>query len=324
MSDDIHVFIEHLRGEVAEITLISLAAARVIAEQTGGEVVGVLLGHDVQGLAAGLAADRILSIDDPAAGDYSPDLYIATLAGLIDSQTPRAVLFGDTSMGAEIAGCLSGRLGLPLVGRCHTVRAADDQIRVVSQICGGKIFVESALPESTVVVSMVPGGHRPDDGRSETAAPIETIPAPAFGEPRVALKRYVEPEIGEIDITKEDVLVAIGRGIQLEENVELAEELAQALGGALCASRPIIDQGWLPSSQMVGKSGKRVEPKVYLALGVSGAPEHVEGMASSATVIAVNTDPAAPIFDVAHYGTEADLLDLLPELIDKVKAAGAG
>jgi len=324
MNQEIHVFVEHLRGQVADINYVSLAAARVLADRTGGEVVGLLLGHQAEGLATDLAADRVVYVDDPALADFTPDYYAATLAGVIEEQQPRAVLFGDTSMGAELAGLLSGRLQMPLVGRCHTVRTEGEEVGFISQICGGKIFVETSIPASTVLVTMVPGGYKADLGRSEVPPAIESVTGPALREPKVVVKGYVEPEAGDVDITTEDVLVAIGRGIQLEENVELAEELAEALGGAVCASRPIIDQGWLPTSRMVGKSGNRVEPRVYLALGVSGAPEHVEGMVGSEVVIAVNTDPAAPIFDVAHYGTEADLLDLLPELINRVKEAAAG
>ena len=122
-----------------------------------------------------------------------------------------------------------------------------------------------------------------------------------------------------MDITQQEILVAVGRGIQQKENLEVAEELAQALGGALCASRPVIDQGWLPPTRQVGKSGMTVKPRCFLALGISGAPEHVEGMKDSDLIVAVNTDPKAPIFDVAHYGVVADILDLAPALTRVLK-----
>ena len=124
-----------------------------------------------------------------------------------------------------------------------------------------------------------------------------------------------------MDISKEALLIAIGRGIQTEDNVELAEELAELLGAELCASRPVVDQNWLPTSRMVGKSGQNVKPKLYLALGISGAPEHVEGMAESEMIIAVNSDPNAPIFDVATYGVEIDLFDLIDPLIEQLEKA---
>ena len=128
------------------------------------------------------------------------------------------------------------------------------------------------------------------------------------------------PEAGDIDITQQDILVAVGRGIQQQDNVELAEELAQALGGAVCASRPVVDQGWLPATRQVGKSGMTVKPKLYLALGISGAPEHQEGMKGADLIVAVNTDAKAPIFDFAHFGAEVDALDLLPALVAEISS----
>lgn len=133
-------------------------------------------------------------------------------------------------------------------------------------------------------------------------------------------KKYIEPEAGDVDITQQDVLVAVGRGIQSQDNLALAEELAKALGGAVCGSRPVIDQGWLSLSRQVGKSGMTVKPKLYLALGISGAPEHVEGMKNSVLIIAINTDPRAPIFNFAHYGIVADALDVLPALTAAARA----
>ena len=138
------------------------------------------------------------------------------------------------------------------------------------------------------------------------------------------LAAYKEPEIADVDISKEAILISVGRGIQTEDNVDLAEELAELMNGTVSASRPVVDQGWLPTSRMVGKSGQIVKPKLYLALGISGAPEHVEGIVDAEMIIAVNTDPAAPIFDVAQYGTEVDALDLLEELIDLVEDVKGG
>jgi electron transfer flavoprotein alpha subunit len=137
----------------------------------------------------------------------------------------------------------------------------------------------------------------------------------------VTFKKYIEPEAGDVDITQKDVLVAVGRGIGGQENLELAEELAAALDGAVCGSRPVIDQGWLPLSRQVGKSGLSVKPKLYIAAGISGAPEHVEGIKGSELIIAINSDARAPIFNVAHYGIVGDALDLLPALTEQVRAA---
>jgi electron transfer flavoprotein alpha subunit len=324
MNQDIHVVVEHLKGQVADITYLALAAARGLATGTGGEVAAVLLGHGVEQLTEDLSADRALLVDDPALTDFNPEHYIKILTGLIGADPPRCVLFGDTSMGAEVAGALSARLELPLVSRCRSVEASDGELRFVSQICGGKILVSGTLPEPTSLVTMVPGGYKAEQGRGSASPEVTRIAAPQLGAGRVIFKEYQEPAVGDIDITSLPILVAVGRGIANQDNVELAEELAAVLGGAVCASRPVVDQGWLPTTRMVGKSGKRVKPDVYLALGISGAPEHVEGMNDSELTIAVNTDPGAPIFDVAQYGTDVDLLDLLPVLIEQVREVRGG
>ncbi|MBI4786388.1 MAG: electron transfer flavoprotein subunit alpha/FixB family protein, partial [Chloroflexi bacterium] len=132
-------------------------------------------------------------------------------------------------------------------------------------------------------------------------------------------KQLIEPEAADVDITKQDILVSVGRGIQSADNLELVEELANALGGAVSASRPIVDNGWLPKARQVGKSGSTVKPKLYFAVGISGAPEHLEGMRDAPLIIAINSDPNAPIFDVAHYGIAADLFDVVPALTEKIK-----
>ncbi|OGO25838.1 MAG: hypothetical protein A2W33_01175 [Chloroflexi bacterium RBG_16_52_11] len=145
-------------------------------------------------------------------------------------------------------------------------------------------------------------------------------PPTALDDLRVSFKGYIEPPYGDVDITKVPILVSVGRGLQQRENLVLAEELAAVLGGTVSASRPVVDQGWLPSSRLVGKSGKTVKPKLYLALGISGAPEHIEGMREAELVVAVNTDEMAPIYDIAHFGTAVDALTLLLVLIEKIKA----
>jgi electron transfer flavoprotein alpha subunit len=324
MNPDIYVVIEHLRGQVADISYVMLAAARQLAQGTGGDVVAVLLGHDAQGLANDLAANRVLYLNHPMLADFTPDAYQKALADLISQAAPRAVLFGHTSVGMDVASGISARLGLPLVSQCHRVRAEGDLLKFVSQICGGKIMAEGDLPEPTTLVTMVPGGFKAEQGKSSQPPQVTPVTVSPLAGQRVMLKQYVEPQAGDVDITREPILVSVGRGIQNQDNLELAEELAEALGGVVCASRPVVDQGWLPITRLVGKSGKTVKPKVYLALGISGAPEHVEGIADSELIIAINADPAAPIFDVAKYGAEVDMFDLLPTLTEQVKQTKGG
>jgi electron transfer flavoprotein alpha subunit len=323
MSQDIFVVIEHLQGQVADISYVMLAAARELSKSAGPSrnVTAVLLGHKAQGLAGNLAADRVLYVDHPALAEFTSDVYRLTLDSLIKEQSPRAVIFGHTSIGTDVAGGLSVKSNLPLVTSC---RAFASDGKTISQICGGKIMAESELPSPTALITMVPGGYKSEQGQSANAPALTTVAAPALDGLRVTVKQYIEPEAGDVDIAKESILIAIGRGIQNKDNIELADELAAAVGGQVCASRPVVDQGWLPTSRLVGKSGKRVKPKVYLALGISGAPEHVEGIGESDVIIAVNTDPNAPIFNVAKYGTTVDLLDLAPQLTEKVKQAKGG
>ncbi len=321
MNGDIFVLIEHLQGEVSEISYVMLAAGRAFAQGMGANLVAILLGHEAQNLANDLAADRVLYMDHPALAEFTPEAYQMALAELIAAETPRAVLIGDTSVGAEVAGVLSARSDLPMVSHCSAVNFTEGTPKFVSKICGGKIMAEGELPEPTVLVTMVPGDFKAEDGKSDQPAEVTTIPAPALEGLRVTLKQYIEPDVGDVDISTEPILVAVGRGIQQEMNLELAEDLADALGGAVCASRPVVDQGWLPTSRLVGKSGKSVKPKVYLAIGISGAPEHAEGITGSDIIIAINTDPAAPIFDIAKYGVNADLFDLLPALTEQLQQA---
>ncbi len=321
MDSNIYALVEHLQGQVSELSYVMLAAGRALATGLGGNLVAILLGHEAQSLAADLAADRVLYMDHPALAEFNPEAYQMALTELINADTPRAVLLGDTSMGAEVAGALSVRMELPLVSHCSTFQVKEGTPKFVSQICGGKIMAEGDLPSPTALVTMVPGDFKPEEGKSAQPADVTPVSVPSLEGLRITLKQYIEPEVGDVDISIESILVAVGRGIQQEANLELAEELASALGGVICGSRPVVDQGWLATSLLVGKSGKSVKPKVYLALGISGAPEHVEGMTGSETIIAINTDPAAPIFDVAKYGANVDLFELIPVLTEQLQQA---
>jgi electron transfer flavoprotein alpha subunit len=318
MSQDIYVAIEHLQGKVTDSSYVMLAGARALSGSTGGQVVAVLLGNNAQGLAGNLAADKVLYIDHAALADFTSDAYLAALSGLIQAQAPRAVIFGHSSIGMDLASGLSVKLGLPVVSSCRNFTADG---KFVCQICGGKIMAEGDLPSPTALITMVQGGYKVEQGQSTQAPPVTSVPAPALDGLRITLKQYIEPDTSDVDITKEKMLVSVGRGIQNKDNIELANELAAALGCAVSSSRPVVDQGWMPTTRLVGKSGKHVKPKIYLALGISGAPEHVEGMGDSEVIIAVNTDPNAPIFNIAKYGTTTDMFDLLPVLTEKVKLA---
>jgi electron transfer flavoprotein alpha subunit len=324
MENDIFVLIEHFRSQVADISYVMLAAARALAERTEGRVVAILLGHGVEGMAGDVAADSVLYADHDSLKEFTSDTYLEALEGILKEHSPRVMLFGDTSIGDDVAGGLSVKLGWTLVSGCRSFTFHEGKLKFISQIYGGKILAEGELPAPCALVTMIPGGYKPDSGKSTSPPEVTNIEVPTLSSLQVSLKQYVEPEVSDVDISKEPILIAIGRGIQRQDNIELAEELAEAMGGVLCASRPVVDQGWLSTAHLVGKSGKTVNPSIYLAMGISGAPEHVEGMSDSELIIAINTDPAAPIFDVAQYGAEVDLLDLLPALTERVEQAKGG
>ena len=165
----------------------------------------------------------------------------------------------------------------------------------------------------------MPGGYKAEDGQLHKTPTVETVSAPGLDQVRTRFKKYLEPPVGDVDITKQRILVSVGRGIQNKDNLALAEKLAAALGGVVSGSRPVIDQAWLPTTRLVGKSGKQVKPKLYLAIGISGAPEHLEGVPEAELMLAINTDPKAPIFDVAQYGATCNALELMPLLTENLK-----
>lgn len=323
MTKNIFFLIEHLQGQVMDITYMLAAAARAVAADDG-KVTAILLGENAQDLGSDVDADEILYTDHEALKTFTSDAYQLVLSNIIKDRQPTLVLMGDTTVGADVAGGISVALDLPLVSGCFKLLPKDGKLLYVSHIYGGKIMAEGELPEPTSIVTMVPGGYRPEDGQTSSPAKTVKIEAPDLEGLRVSLVQYVEPEVGDVDIAKEALLVAVGRGIQREDNLELANELADALGGVVCASRPVVDQGWIPTSRMVGKSGKSVTPSIYLALGISGAPEHVEGMSESELILAVNTDPTAPIFDIAQFGAEVDMLDFMSALTAKIQEEKGG
>lgn len=319
MSQDIFVIAEHLKGTLTEGTFEILGAARTLADATGGNVVGVLAGQGVEQLAGQMAAaDRVLTVSDAALANFTPEAYLAVLEPLLKQHQPRLTLLLNTSHGMDLAAALSQRLGQPLVAYCKGLQAENGSIVATSQIYGGKVNAECVLA-GPGLVSVLTGAFPADAGRKGSAPTVEAVGPPASLDGlKVRFKTLIEPEMGDVDITRADIIVAIGRGIQSQDNIEAAEELAQALGGVVASSRPVTDAGWLPRSRQVGKSGMSVKPKLYLALGISGAPEHLEGMKDAELIIAVNTDPNAPIFGTAHYGVVADLFDVSEALMEKL------
>lgn len=320
MANAILVLAEQLRGELSEITFEMLGAGRALASASGAPLYAALLGSEAAPLAAKLgAADKVFVVDNPQLNLAPAGTVAAALQALRDQTQAGLVLLGCTNVSLGIGSILAAKTGLPLVNFCRAVKADGGAVVCTSQLFGGKILSDVKLADSRGIVSIYPGAFSPDAGKSDQVPAVEKADVPVEA-PKVTFKQYLEPETGDVDITKQNVLVGVGRGIQTQDNVQLAEDLAAVLGGAVCASRPVIDQGWLPLSRQVGKSGMNVKPRVYFAFGISGAPEHWEGMQNSQCIIAVNTDPKAPIFDGAHYGVVGDVLEVIPALTDKIKA----
>jgi electron transfer flavoprotein alpha subunit len=322
VGSDVCVIAEQQRGRVADVTFEMLGKGRELSQGLGVGLEAVVLGNGVREPASALgAADTVLCVDDPRLTEFVPEAYQAVLAQLLRQRQPRLVLVGNTSVGMDLAAWLSAELGWPLAAYCSDLRVEGGQVVATSRIYGGKIAAEMNLGGGPAIAAVLAGAFPDAAGRLPGPARVEQLPAQGLERVRTRFRGLIEPEGADVDITKEPILVSVGRGIQDKENVELAVELAEALGGVVAASRPVVDNGWLPKSRQVGKSGLKVRPKLYLAVGISGAPEHVEGMRDAELIVAINTDPGAPIFDVAHYGTTADLFELLPVLTEKVRAA---
>ena len=323
MSNDVFVFVEYLKGKISDISFEMLGKGREIADTLGGKLNAVLIGSQCAPLAEQLGkADAVLCMLDPRLAEFNPTAYKHALGELARERAPKLVMIGNTSMGMDLAAGISALLNVPLIAYCNNLRVEDGKVIATAQIYGGKLLADAEATGEQMIVSVLAGSFSADAGRSDKGAAVEEVKPPLSinGGAGVQFKQLIEPEAADVDITKQDILVSVGRGIQSADNLELVEELANALGGAVSASRPIVDNGWLPKARQVGKSGSTVKPKLYFAVGISGAPEHLEGMRDAPLIIAINSDPNAPIFDVAHYGIAADLFDVVPALTEKIKA----
>jgi electron transfer flavoprotein alpha subunit len=320
---EVVVVAEHTAGELSDITLEMLACAQEVAYSVGWHTTCLILADDPKPFQAlPLAADRTVIVKDPALGSPNPAAYALVLPHVLKDLSARLVLLGNTSMGIDLAGSLSQNLGAPAFGGCVSIRAEGDRIIITSELCGGKLLAHTGTRDGMAIALLMPGNYHRELGMRDEVPPMEIRPSPAplEGLP-VRFLEFVEPKMEDIDVRRIPVLVAAGRGVQSKDNLAALETLAKELGGAVCATRPVVDQGWLPRSRQIGRSGMTVKPRLYMALGVSGAPEHTEGMKGSELIIAVNKDPEAPIFEIAHYGATVDLLELVPVLTEKLKEA---
>ncbi len=321
---DILVHIETRASAIQPVSLELLTAARELASALGLKVEALVAAAAPHELATRLGdADRVLAVAHPALEPYTPEAHAAILAETVRTRDPAVVLLGYSSVGLDLAPSLAVRTGRPLVCYCVKLVAAGDAVEAESLVYGGKLraATRAKLP---AIFTVTPGSYAEAQAGSAPAEIVDLAPPDAIGKRRTAFVSETRPPPGAIDLTQADRILCVGRGISDKDSIAIAEEVAAALGAEIAGSRPVIDAGWLSKERQVGKSGCKVKPKLYIAAGVSGAPEHLEGMSAAELIIAINSDAKAPIFGVAHYGTTCDLFDLLPALGERLKSGRPG
>jgi electron transfer flavoprotein alpha subunit len=316
---DILALVEHRQGQIRDISFEVLTCGRKLAEELDGRLSAVLLGSGTEAMVASLKshAHRLLVIDGAMFADFNAEAYQTALARIISSEKPFLTLMGHTAFGMGLCPALGIQLDIPFTTDCVGIEATEGTITPIRQMYDGKLNARVKFRESSsYMVSIRAGSWSAEDGNLE--AEVVNLEAPAAEPVNQRFIEYIEPEVGDVDITKADVLIGIGRGIKEQKNMPMAEDLAKAVGGVLACSRPVVDSEWLPKDRLVGSSGKTVKPKLYIAVGVSGSFQHVIGMRNSGTIIAINKDPNAPIFNEADYGIVGDLLQVLPAVNDAI------
>jgi electron transfer flavoprotein alpha subunit len=306
---------ETRQGELREVSLELIRAAREAADGAGGRVAVAVIDRAPERFASALAADgvdEVLMVRSPCE-HFEAHVWQRALEGLIEQERPALVQAGHTIDSLGFVPAVAARLGLGFASDVAAVWWAEGP-RARRGAYGDKLWAELEFPgKDSTVVTVRPGIFEAVPGGSGQA-PARAVELDLQGVARTEHVEFRDVAAGEVDITKAEFLLSVGRGIEDKENLERFEALAERFGATLSVSRPLVDAGWVSNARQVGQSGKTVKPKVYLALGISGAVQHLAGMRSADTIIAVNTDPEAPIFGVAHYGAVADLFDVADEL----------
>lgn len=318
--EEILILAEHRKGELRDITFEMLNFAQSFASHNGVALTVLLLGQEISEMADRLShtCDSLLLLDAPELASYSPEPYLQVLENLLQERAPFLLLMGHTAAGMDLAPALAVRHSIPFVSDCLDAELHDRHLEVKRQIYGGKIDAEICMkPSDRYLITLRPGSFSNSVTQGEAAQQIAIDPPAAWGECRRNFLEYVEAALADVDISAADILVSVGRGIGKPENIPMIQEFADTIGATLSCSRPVADKGWLPKGRQVGTSGKTVHPKIYLALGISGAFQHQAGMKHAETIIAVNKDARAPIFNVAHYGIVGDLFQVIPVLKEK-------
>jgi len=322
MSNGILVFIEHKAGTLNKTSLEAIAAGQKLAADLGQTASAVVLASAVEVLAQEIAAydlAKVIYADNAKLTDYTPDAYAAAMEQVVRSAGPQYVVMAHTYLVRDFAPKVAARFGKGLIGDCIRMSASAGKVTFTRRIFLGKLDADVVSNgQAPVFVTFQSGAFRPEQAAKGSGAPVEKISVDV-GEIRMKPEAPFQEVKAAVDLSKAEIIVAIGRGIKSKDNIALAERLAEALGAYLAASRPICDAEWLPIDRQIGSSGQTVAPKLYVAVGISGAIQHLVGMKNSQTIVAINKDPEAPIFDIADYGIVGDLFEVLPVLTEEIK-----
>jgi electron transfer flavoprotein alpha subunit len=307
---------EHRRGELRDASFEVVSASRELADATGGDLHVAVVSGDVDGYADQLNREGVDAVHTVDHGEeFNHDVYTQVVTQLVDDIDPTYLLAPNSVNGLDYLPAVAHQLGWPLVTDAVALDG-EDGLTVTRELYSGKVEGEVDISGENAVVT-IRGGEWPaaeEVGDATIEAFEAEIDESAI---RSTVSGFEEVGAGDVDITEADVLVSVGRGIDEEENIDIIFDLADALDAIVSASRPIVDNGWLPQDRQVGQSGKVVTPEVYIAVGISGAVQHVAGMKGSETIVAINDDPSAPIFDIADYGIVDDLFDIVPALTEE-------
>jgi electron transfer flavoprotein alpha subunit len=320
------VVMEQNAGQWHPMSWETLAAGQQLGEQLNVPVSAAVVGAKVADLASQLSSkklDRVFAVEGEQLAAYTPDAYTSALEALIRDKQPVHVLFPHTYKVRDFAPKLATRFRQVLVSDVVEVKPDARGPVFVRQLYQGKLNADIRLGGTAPYFASIQAGAFRADAVKEGSAPVEQVAAQT-GEIRTRPEEPFREAQRAVDLTAADLIVSVGRGIKEQDNIPIVKELADALGAELAASRPICDNGWLPMERQVGSSGQTVSPKVYIAVGISGAIQHLVGMKGAKTIVAINKDPEAPIFEVADYGIVGDLFEVVPALVEEVKKARAG
>ncbi len=319
----IFVLVEHRKQQLRDTTWEAIAAGRKLAEDLGADLSCLVLGSDVDAMAEALAKEcpRVIAVDDPNFAQFNTEAVTKLLTAILADQAPFMLVMGNSNTIMDLAPGLSVALDAALATDCFRFEVQDGRPVAWRQMYSYKLNTQVSFKDAERIVATLRGGSFSFVPDGTAAGAVEKVASPVAGQAlRKRFVGYVEAEKGDVDIASSDILVSLGRGIGDEPDMDMFQSLADAMGGVLACSRPIVDKSLLPKYHQVGTSGVEVKPKVYLALGISGAFQHVGGIKGSPLIVAVNKDPRAPIFRVAQYGIVGDLNAVVPALEEKIKA----